>query len=207
MHRYFIVHKPRLMLSQFVSPFPHRLLGDLNYPFPEGTHAIGRLDHASEGLILLSTDKSMTRRLLHPGRNHRRTYLVQVERKVAEGTLEKMMNGIEIPVKRRGNYLTMPCSVEYASLPASLHWDDPMFNKWIEYTWLKFVLTEGKNRQIRKMCKLMRHSCTRLIRTSICDLELGDLPPGGVREIEQEELFRLLNFGEIKTGTEEPVTL
>jgi len=62
-HRYFIIHKPRNMVSQFVSSHDVRLLGDLDFDFPEGTHAIGRLDKDSEGLLLLTTNKRITRLL------------------------------------------------------------------------------------------------------------------------------------------------
>ncbi|RYY63889.1 MAG: pseudouridine synthase, partial [Chitinophagaceae bacterium] len=62
-HRYFLLHKPYDVLSQFVSPYPQRLLGDLGFDFPEGTHAIGRLDLHSEGLLLLTTNSKVTRLL------------------------------------------------------------------------------------------------------------------------------------------------
>ena len=78
-HRYFLVNKPYNMVSQFVSSHDVRLLGDLNFDFPEGTHAIGRLDQNSEGLLLLTTNKKITKLLFQGPIPHKRTYLVQVK--------------------------------------------------------------------------------------------------------------------------------
>jgi 23S rRNA pseudouridine2457 synthase len=78
-HRYFIVHKPPNMVSQFVSSHEVGLLGDLDFDFPEGTHAIGRLDSHSEGLLLLTTNKKVTRLLFQGEVPHERTYLVMVK--------------------------------------------------------------------------------------------------------------------------------
>jgi len=72
------------MISQFVSPYVQRKLGELVFDFPEGTNAVGRLDDDSEGLLILTTDKSLTKRLLHPDRKHRRSYIVQVEKKLVK---------------------------------------------------------------------------------------------------------------------------
>ena len=79
-HRYFLVNKPLNMVSQFVSSHDVRLLTDLNFNFPEGTHAIGRLDQNSEGLLLLTTNKKITKLLFQGTVSHKRTYLVQVKK-------------------------------------------------------------------------------------------------------------------------------
>jgi 23S rRNA pseudouridine2457 synthase len=83
-HRYFIIYKPYKMVSQFVSPDKVNLLGDLDFNFPEGTHAIGRLDNNSEGLLILTTNKKVTALLFQSENPHKRTYLVQVEKHVSE---------------------------------------------------------------------------------------------------------------------------
>src|SRR4029079_17980396 len=95
-HRYFIIHKPYNMVSQFVSSHEVGLLGDLDFIFPEGTHAIGRLDNHSEGLLILTTNKKVTRLLFQGETAHKRTYLVQVKNVVSEETLEKLRTGIRI---------------------------------------------------------------------------------------------------------------
>jgi len=182
------------MISQFVSPYEQRLLGDLSFNFPEGTHAIGRLDEDSEGLLLLSTDKALTGLLMHPKRNHKRIYSVYVEKLISDETIKKMSSGMEILIKKRGLYTTLPCKIERIEKPEVEFSEEAKFTEYLPHCWLKFELTEGKNRQIRKMCKTVRHNCKRLIRTSIEDLHLGNMKPGEVKEIEKEELFRLLKL-------------
>jgi 23S rRNA pseudouridine2457 synthase len=196
MERYFIIYKPYKMISQFVSPYKHRLLCDLDYVFPEGTNAVGRLDDDSEGLLILTTDRTLTKRLLHPTRKHKRNYIVQVERKVGEEAIQKLSSGVEILIKKKGAYLTQPCEVTVIEKPDNLPDRAHTFKEFLPHSWLEFVLTEGKNRQIRKMCSAVRHDCKRLIRTKIEGLELGDMQPGDVKEIEQSELFELLRLTE-----------
>ena len=89
-HRYFLVNKPYHMVSQFVSSHDVRLLGDLNFDFPDGTHAIGRLDQHSEGLLLLTTNKKITKLLFQGIKPHTRTYLVQVKNKVSKETAKSI---------------------------------------------------------------------------------------------------------------------
>src|SRR5258708_3124575 len=102
-HRYFILNKPYHMVSQFVSTHDVVLLGDLAFEFPAGTHAIGRLDNHSEGLLLLTTDKRITRLLFQGAALHTRTYLVQVKNQVSAENLEQLRMGIAIRVKGGGN--------------------------------------------------------------------------------------------------------
>lgn len=197
MDRYFIIYKPYKMISQFVSPYEHRLLGDLDFDFPEGTNAVGRLDDDSEGLLILTTDKSLTKRLLHPERKHKRNYIVQVERKVEAEAIQKLSAGLDIIIKKKGTYTTQPCEVNLIEKPQNLPERAHSFKEFLPHSWLEFVLMEGKNRQIRKMCSAVRHDCKRLIRTKIEDLELGSMQPGDVKEIEQKELFKLLKLTEL----------
>src|SRR6188768_3481004 len=98
-HRYFIVNKPCDMVSQFISPHAVRLLGDLDFDFPEGTHAIGRLDSHSEGLLILTTNKKVTRLLFEGEKPHKRTYLVQVRNEVSPEKLEHLRTGVDIEVQ------------------------------------------------------------------------------------------------------------
>jgi len=79
-NRYFIINKPYKMVSQFVSPDKVNLLGDIDFDWPEGTHAIGRLDNNSEGLLILTTNKRVTKLLFESDTPHKRTYLVHVEK-------------------------------------------------------------------------------------------------------------------------------
>lgn len=192
-HRYFIINKPANMVSQFVSPDDVGLLGDLDFSFPEGTHAIGRLDSNSEGLLILTTNKKVTNLLFQGEIPHTRVYLVHVAHVVNPETLSLLRTGIAIRIKGNVDYVTSPCEVEIIEKPhglASLYeteWDAP-------HTWLKISLTEGKYHQVRKMVRAAGHRCKRLIRISIENLELGDLEPGAVREMEEELFFEKLRI-------------
>lgn len=192
--RYFIINKPYKMVSQFVSPDKVNLLGDLDFDFPEGTHAIGRLDNNSEGLLLLTTNKRVTKLLFESDTPHKRTYLVQVEKVVNEERLRQLQTGITIRVKGGGYYTTTPCEVEIVQKPIDLPPRGHAFREDLPQTWLLITLTEGKYHQIRKMVSSVYHHCKRLIRVSIEDLELGDLQPGCVREVEEEEFFKKLKI-------------
>lgn len=187
-----MLNKPYGMVSQFKSTYEQPLLKDLDFIFPEGTNAVGRLDADSEGLLLLTTDSSLTKKLLHPDRKHNREYLVCVQRTVSTDTLAQLNNSMDLLIKRKGLYKTLNSKVQFADKPALL--TDIGYKELIPHTWLHFSLTEGKFRQIRKMCAAVNHKCRRLIRTKIEDLELGDLAPGKIKELEQTKLFELLKL-------------
>lgn len=194
-HRYFVINKPYNMVSQFISPDKVRLLGDLDFEFPEGTHAIGRLDNHSEGLLLLTTNKRVTRLLFEGEQPHKRTYLVMVKNVVSQETIEKIRQGVTIRIKGGMDWVTTPCEAAIVEKPAYMlpRIHHPL-KEFLPHSWLRITLTEGKFHQVRKMTSAVHHHCDRLIRESIEDLELGDLPPGGVREMEETEFFRLLKI-------------
>ncbi|MEO6283927.1 MAG: pseudouridine synthase [Dyadobacter sp.] len=192
--RYFIINKPANMVSQFVSSDDVGLLGDLDYDFPEGTHAIGRLDSHSEGLLILTTNKRVTNLLFQGEVPHKRTYWVNVGYHVSQETLQLLRTGIAIRVKGGGDYVTAPCEVEIIERPPILSKIENEANQNVPHTWLSITLTEGKYHQVRKMVRTAGHRCKRLVRASIEDLELGDLAPGGVKELEEVEFFRLLKI-------------
>jgi 23S rRNA pseudouridine2457 synthase len=194
-HRYFIINKPYNMVSQFVSPDKVRLLGDLDFEFPEGTHAVGRLDNHSEGLLILTTNKKVTRLLFESEKPHKRTYLVMVRNVVSEEKAERLRNGVTIRIKGGVDWVTTPCEVEIVEKPAYVAPREQYpLKEFLPHSWLLITLTEGKFHQVRKMTSAISHHCSRLIRVSIEDLVLGDLPPGGVREMEETEFFRLLKI-------------
>jgi len=193
-NRYFIINKPYKMVSQFVSPDNVNLLGALDFNFPEGIHAIGRLDNNSEGLLILTTNKRVTKLLFESDTPHKRTYVIQVERRVSPETLHKLRTGISIRIKGGGYYITTPCEVDIIEKPVELHKRDHEFRVDLPQTWLRMTLTEGKYHQIRKMVSEVYHPCKRLVRVSIEDLTLGDLQAGQVREIEENEFFEKLKI-------------
>lgn len=192
--RYFILNKPFNMVSQFVSTDDVRLLGAIDFDFPEGTHAIGRLDSHSEGLLILTTNKKVTRLLFQSEIPHKRTYLVQVLHHVSQESLQKLRDGVSILIKGNVDWVTTPCEVEIVEKPKDLFTVENELQEFIPHTWLSITLTEGKFHQVRKMVLALRHKCRRLIRTSIEDIHLEDLQPGCVREMNEEEFFQKLKI-------------
>ncbi|MEO8860075.1 MAG: pseudouridine synthase [Ginsengibacter sp.] len=193
-NRYFIINKPFNMVSQFVSNDNVRLLGNLNYPFPEGTHAIGRLDNNSEGLLILSTNKKLTRLLFQSEVPHKRKYLVQVNDTLSNESIARLQNGVTFKTKGSVLYQTLPCEANITDKPEKIFTNGKVINENQPTCWLHLTLTEGKYHQVRKMIKAVRHRCLRLIRISIEELELGNLQPGQVLEIEEAELFSKLGL-------------
>lgn len=193
-HHYFIINKPYNMVSQFVSTHAVVLLGNLNFEFPEGTHAIGRLDNNSEGLLILTTNKKVTKLLFSSTIAHKRTYLVQVKKEVSPESLHQLQTGVSIFVKGAKDYITTPCEVTIVEKPANLFELPQEKLIYGQHTWLLITLTEGKFHQVRKMVDAVGHRCTRLIRVSIEDLLLGDLQPGCVQEIAEVDFFRQLKI-------------
>ncbi len=193
-NRYFIINKPYNMVSQFVSPDNVKLLGGLDFNFPEGIHAIGRLDSNSEGLLILTTNKKVTKLLFESKVPHKRTYLVQVLHVVSEESLRILRTGVTIRIRGNVDWVTSPCDVDIVKKPISLFNTENELQDFIPHTWLRITLTEGKFHQVRKMVMALKHKCRRLIRISIEDLVLDDLQPGKVKEIEEHAFFELLKI-------------
>ncbi len=193
-HRYFILNKPVGIVSQFVSTHKVGLLGDIDFNFPEGTHAIGRLDKDSEGLLLLTTDKRVTRLLFLADVPHQRKYLVMVQNKITPETLLKLRQGVNIKIDNGQDYIAKPTAIEIIKNPMDLYQFATDKREAYPHTWLLITLTEGKFRQVRKMVLAVRHRCLRLIRLSISNIELNNLQPGMIKELNQIDFFNLLEI-------------
>ncbi|MGG9963763.1 pseudouridine synthase [Ferruginibacter sp. SUN106] len=192
--RYFVLHKPFKMVSQFISTHKVGLLGDLDFSFPVGTHAIGRLDNDSEGLLLLTTNKKVTRLLFLSDTPHKRTYLVQINNAISEQNLQRLQTGVTFKIKTGIEYTTAPCEVKIVDNPEAYCIMAERLTAYMPYTWLLITITEGKFHQVRKMIGAIRHKVKRLIRISIEDLTLDNLEPGKVREMGETEFFRQLKI-------------
>jgi len=194
-HRYFILNKPINMVSQFVSSHDVRLLGSIDFNFPEGTHAIGRLDKDSEGLLLLTTNSKVTKLLFQGKVPHKRTYLVQVINKISDEIISKIANGISISAPDNKNYFTTPCEVKIAD-PFNYNIADKnvRLHKNVTNSWITITLTEGKFHQVRKMVAAVGHKCLRLIRVSIEDIAINDLQPGEIKEVDHDYFFEKLKL-------------
>lgn len=192
--RYYALHKPFGYLSQFSDEGNNPGLGQL-LDLPKDVYPVGRLDKDSEGLLLLTNDKSINQRLLSPAHKHKRVYWVQVEHDITKEAIQKLRFGVTIKVGKK-SYRTLPAQVEKIQSPKDLPERVPpvRFRKNIPTSWVRIELTEGKNRQVRKMCAQTDFPCLRLIRVSIEGIKLRKLQPGKVQEIQQPEFYRLLHL-------------
>lgn len=193
-YRYFLLYKPLNMVSQFVSSDKVRLLGAIDFNFPEGTHAIGRLDKDSEGLLLLTTDQKVTKLLFQGKMPHKRTYLVQVKNVMTLATAAELSSGIAISAPMGGEYRTTPCEVELVDKPDYIQDAEIPLHEKVKNSWVKITLTEGKFHQVRKMVAAVQHKCVRLIRLSIEDIDVSDLLPGQVKEVTEEYFYQQLKL-------------
>lgn len=191
MDRYFILNKPANMVSQFISSHNVPLLGNIDFPFPEGTHAVGRLDKDSEGLLLLTTDKKITRLIFSGKKPHSRAYLIMVQNEMTEETFDHFEKGVIIKIQNGEDYLARPDALQRVSNPVSLYAWASDFREIYPHTWLLITLTEGKYRQVRKMALAVRHRCLRLIRLRIENITIDGIPPGIVKEMEKEDFYHL----------------
>lgn len=168
-----LFNKPYGVLSQFTPDAGHRALDE--FGFPPGVYAAGRLDHDSEGALLLTDEGKLIKKLLDPKYEHPRTYLVQVDGQITLEALKQLSRGVVIK-----GYRTKPCRAEMATPPDDL-WErvPPIrYRAAIPTSWIRLTLIEGKNRQVRHMTAAVGFPTLRLIRVQIGDLALGDLQPG-----------------------------
>jgi 23S rRNA pseudouridine2457 synthase len=176
-------HKPYGVLSQFTPDgSPNRTLAE--FGFPKDVYPLGRLDADSEGLLLLSDEAGLNTRLLNPQNAHSRTYWAQVESVPIPSSLQKLSQGVSI-----GDHQTLPCRAWLLDPQPQLPPRDPPIRvrKTVPDSWIAIELTEGKNRQVRKMTAAVGHPTLRLIRVSIGRLELGQLAQGKWRKVDEQE--------------------
>ncbi len=181
-------------MSQFTSQEGKKTLKDI-FDVSENVYPVGRLDYDSEGLLILTDDKKLNNYLLNPQHAHQREYWVQVENTITPEAIEKLKTGIEISIN--GNlYLTKPCKAGTFSNPPVVSERIPpiRFRKNIPSDWLKMILTEGKNRQVRKMTAKVGFPTLRLIRYRIEKITIDSLYPGEMKMLTQTELYNLLQI-------------
>ena len=190
---YYLLNKPYGVLSQFTREVPtHRTLADV-FAFPAGVYPVGRLDRDSEGLLILTDDTRLNQRLLHPRNAHRRTYHVQVEGEPNEDAIRRLASGPDIRIKGKVHY-SLPVGVRRIAPAAPPRVPPIRVRRDIPDCWLALTLTEGKNRQVRRMCAAVGHPVLRLIRYAIGDLTLEDLAGQQVREVSVDWLSRRLTL-------------
>lgn len=188
-HRHFLIHKPVGTVCQFVPTAKRKkkLLGDF-YDFPEGTMAVGRLDAHSEGLLVLTTDGKVSNKIRQ--KNIEKEYYVQLDGVITDEAIHQLEKGVEIPLKGE-LFQTLPCKatrqIDRDRIPPNPKRERGAQHG--EMSWLSVTLTEGKFRQVRKMCAVVGFPVIRLIRMRVDDFELGKLNAGDVKEVAMFEKF------------------
>ena len=171
-----LFNKPMNVLSQFtdagITGSPRATLSDfIKLP---GVYPAGRLDRDSEGLLLLTDDGRLQARIADPKYKLSKTYLVQVEGVANEAALAVLRGGV-----RLNDGMTAPAQVEAIEPPQLWPRDPPVrFRKSVPDCWLRLTISEGRNRQVRRMCAAVDLPCLRLVRWSVGDWTLEGLAPG-----------------------------
>jgi len=191
-YRYILFYKPYSVLSQFTDcsgKTQRRTLKD--YILIPTVYPVGRLDWDSEGLMLLTNHGQLQHRLSHPQFQHPRTYWVQVERIPDTVALQQLQQGVVIE-----DYCTRPAKVHLLdSEPQLPPRAQPIrFRKNVPTAWLEITLTEGKNRQVRRMTAKVGFPTLRLVRVAIAHLRFEGLQPGQWRDLTLDELNPLLKL-------------
>ncbi|EHJ93136.1 pseudouridine synthase [Vreelandella boliviensis] len=168
----YLLHKPYRMLSQFTDKQGRATLADV-ITVPD-VYAAGRLDYDSEGLLLLSDDGELIHRISHPRHKQPKTYWVQVEGDISEAALKSLRQGITLK-----DGPTQPAKARQIAPPASAPRQPPIDPKRHPSTsWLELTISEGRNRQVRRMTAHVGFPTLRLIRTAIGPWQLDGLAPG-----------------------------
>lgn len=177
---YYIVYKPFNVLCQFSTDDSNKETLATYFKVEKNVYPVGRLDYDSEGLLLLTNDKTITQQLLHPSKKHTKEYWVQVEGEVSNEALEQLQKGVTISVNNKP-YTTLPCQAEVLQNPILPERNPPIrFRKNISTNWIKLKITEGKNRQVRKMTAAVGLPTLRLVRFAIEKINLGTMKPGDI---------------------------
>lgn len=192
-NNYFIVYKPFQVLCQFSGDGVKKTLADI-FSVPRNVYPVGRLDYDSEGLLILTDDKQLNALLLSPKNNHQREYYVQVEGEITDDAINNLCKGVIITIKS-GSYLTQKCKAEKIQTPNLPDRKPPVrFRKTVPDSWIKIILTEGKNRQVRKMTAAVGFPTLRLIRYRIELISLDNMVQGEMKKISKQELYNLLQI-------------
>jgi 23S rRNA pseudouridine2605 synthase len=168
-----IMNKPPGVLSTVSDPTDRQTVIDLLPPMSMRLYPVGRLDYYSEGLILLTNDGNLTQGLLHPKNDVPRVYEVKIKGHIKDSDLVDMRKGVDLDDGK-----TKPLKVEIMEALS-------------KNTWLRFTVTEGRNRLIRKICEKYNHTVLRLVRVKFGNIQLNDLKPGKYKIMNKLDIDKL----------------
>lgn len=181
---YIMLHKPRGYVTTVSDELGRKCVTDLVKDVGVKIYPVGRLDRDSEGLLFMTNDGTFANQLTHPSKHINKTYRVTVAGEVDDEKLERLCGGIELDGKK-----TLPCDVF-------------VMERREDRTVLSFIIREGRNRQIRRMCEVVGLRVLRLKRTEIAGVKLGMLPQGKWRPLNEREMARLNAVSDNKDAAE-----
>ena len=179
-------------MSQFTSGDNKKTLKDF-FDVPTDVYPVGRLDYDSEGLLILTNDTTINNRLLNPSHSHAREYWVQVDGAITADAVNRLQNGVSIAIDGK-LYHTKKCKADFFEEEPMVPPRDPpiRFRKSIPAPWIRLTLTEGKNRQVRKMTAAVGFPTLRLIRYRIEACTIEGIQPGEMRILSKADIYQLL---------------
>lgn len=193
---YFLIYKPYMTLCQFTKEQADDItLADLNIPFPKDCYSVGRLDKDSEGLLLLTNDNYLKTIFLNPNKEHQKTYYAQVEGQITPEAIKDLQRGVSININGKV-HKTLPAKVSILENNPNLPERNPpiRYRANIPTSWVSITITEGKNRQVRKMCAAVGFPVLRLVRYGLEKINLQHLDNQKFITITQKEIYSLLNI-------------
>jgi len=190
---YYAFHKPFGVLSQFSDEDGHPGLGRL-IDLPKDVYPIGRLDRDSEGLLLLTNDNRLKHHLLQPENEHSRIYWVQVEGTIKSGEVEKLLQPMDINFKGNVHQCTAKSASILENPEIEIRVPPIRFRKEIPTSWISLEITQGKNRQVRRMTAHIGYPTLRLIRVAFGNVRLEKLKPGELVKLAEQDVNLLMKY-------------
>ena len=184
-------------MSQFTSALNKTTLADF-FSVPKNIYPVGRLDEDSEGLLILTNDAKLNHQLLNPLFEHEREYWVQVEGEIADEAVMQMQQGFQLNIKGTLQQTKSSMVHVFDTVPVIEERNPPIrYRASVPTSWIKIILKEGKNRQVRKMTAHVGFPTLRLIRYRIEDIKLNEMKPGTMIELSQKSIYKKLFHGSV----------
>ena len=175
---YILLNKPEGYITTVKDQFDRPSVLDLVSDIKERVYPIGRLDYETSGLLLLTNDGDLTYKLTHPKHEVDKTYVARVKGKLTKEEIERFKTGLKIE-----DYTTAPAKLKVIK-----------YDEQRDSSLLEIKIHEGKNRQVRKMCKAINHPVLRLRRSAMGKIKIGDCEIGKYRDLTEDEIKYLKNL-------------